>query len=63
VIKDENDFDTEKQRLIELIHRIHKNENYFKPSKKHPIFGQMKSWMWGQSAYKHLDHHLKQFGE
>jgi len=62
VIKDELNFKTEKNRLKELIKRIHQSESYFEPSKTHPIFGEMKSWMWGQSSYKHLDHHLKQFG-
>lgn len=62
VIKDEEDFETEKGKLKLDIKRMHKSKPYFEPSKKHPIFGNMKAWMWGQSAYKHLDHHLKQFG-
>jgi hypothetical protein len=62
VIKDEKDFETEKTELKLLIKRLHESESYFKPSKQHPIFGSMKFWMWGQSAYKHLDHHLIQFG-
>ena len=62
VVKEDKDFETEKEKLKKLITRIHNSEDYFKPSKKHPIFGDMKPWMWGQSGYKHLDHHLKQFG-
>lgn len=62
VIKGDHNFKNEKSKLIQLIKRIHKSESYFEPSKTHPIFGDMKSWMWGQSVYKHLDHHLKQFG-
>lgn len=62
VVKDDNYFKTEKEKLKKLIGRIHKAEDFFKPSRKHPIFGEMKYWMWGQSGYKHLDHHFKQFG-
>jgi hypothetical protein len=28
----------------------------------HPVFGQMTPAEWGILAYKHLDHHLRQFG-
>lgn len=29
---------------------------------KHPAFGQMNRDQWGKLGYKHIDHHLKQFG-
>ena len=28
----------------------------------HPVFGPMSSAMWGVLMYRHLDHHLRQFG-
>ena len=28
----------------------------------HPIFGPMTAELWGRWAYRHLDHHLRQFG-
>lgn len=28
----------------------------------HPIFGKMSSDEWGKIAYKHIDHHFRQFG-
>lgn len=28
----------------------------------HPLFGPMTGAQWGQLAWKHLDHHLRQFG-
>jgi len=62
VIKESKDFEKARQDLKALVTRIHNSEDHFKPSKDHPIFGKMEYWMWGQSAYKHLDHHLKQFG-
>jgi hypothetical protein len=62
VIKKSENFEAEKLTLKALVKRMHESSSYFEPSRTHPIFGKMKSWMWGQSAYKHLDHHLKQFG-
>lgn len=62
IITDDVVFSEAKDRLVQLISRLHKSEDAFKPSKNHPVFGKMEYWMWGQSAYKHLDHHLKQFG-
>ena len=29
---------------------------------KHPFFGYFKTDQWGKMQYKHLDHHLRQFG-
>jgi hypothetical protein len=28
----------------------------------HPMFGKMTADQWGRSMWKHLDHHLRQFG-
>ena len=33
--------------------------NKFSP---HPIFGEMNRDEWGKIAYKHIDHHFRQFG-
>lgn len=62
VIQHTEDFETEKSKLKGLVKRFYDSKSYFEPSKPHPIFGEMKSKMWGQWGYKHLDHHLKQFG-
>lgn len=62
VISNTDGFKTEKALLKKLITRMHYSKEYFEPSKQHPVFGKMKAWMWGQSGYKHLDHHFKQFG-
>jgi hypothetical protein len=61
IIKDERDFETEKKKLGSLI-----QEFYSKPGKvgrhPHPFFGQFTKEEWGKSMYKHVDHHLLQFG-
>jgi hypothetical protein len=55
----QQDFDTQKANLLDMINR-------FTPAnvsdKSHPFFGLMTDTEWGQGQYKHLDHHLTQFG-
>jgi hypothetical protein len=34
-----------------------------KANGRHPAFGPLTSREWGRLAWKHLDHHLRQFGE
>lgn len=33
-----------------------------KPWPRHPAFGELSSAQWGMLIWKHMDHHLKQFG-
>lgn len=55
------DLSSELPRLMELITEFHglKNRSAWNP---HPIFGAFTHQQWGQFQYKHLDHHLRQFG-
>lgn len=62
IIKNEREFNKEKQELMEMVHQF-----YTKGAKEagkfpHPMFGKLTTEQWGQSMYKHLDHHLQQFG-
>jgi hypothetical protein len=62
--KMESDFDFKKEQelLINMVQSVgHKGESAIK-MKIHPFFGQMTPNEWGILFYKHLDHHLKQFG-
>lgn len=54
-------FDVEMDNfLITFDRMISKKEGYkFSP---HPIFGHMSRDEWGKVAYKHIDHHFRQFG-
>jgi hypothetical protein len=57
---EDRDFKTEKEKLISLL-----DELKAQPQKewgKHPSFGYFTNEQWGQMQYKHLDHHLRQFG-
>lgn len=55
------DFTIEKAKLIALV-----NELYSQKDKEqwvaHPLFGAFTKEQWSKMQYKHLDHHLRQFG-
>jgi hypothetical protein len=53
--------DTETQKK-EWINRIEQYANYTNPEFIHPFFGPMTKEQIGLFAYKHADHHLRQFG-
>ena len=61
-IKDERNFETEKQQLIALVHKFHQSGTDKMDSFPHPFFGTLTKDQWGKGMYKHLDHHLQQFG-
>lgn len=54
-------WDQERQQLIALVHRF--GEESARTSwPLHPLFGKLTGTQWGQLGWKHLDHHLGQFG-
>lgn len=62
IIKDERTFEKEKEELAGMISQFY-NGGADKVGKfPHPMFGSFTSDQWGKAMYKHLDHHLKQFG-
>ena len=58
-ISDQREFEKEKQQLIDLIHCF-TEENI--TNDVHPLFGKMSLQQWSNSNWKHVDHHLQQFG-
>jgi hypothetical protein len=62
IIKDQRDFEQEKKELLELINKFHQRGPANVGRFPHPMFGSFTSEQWGKSMYKHLDHHLQQFG-
>lgn len=58
-VETEENFEVRKKELLELVQRF-TPENV--SDKVHPMFGLLTDEEWGQSQYKHLDHHLSQFG-
>ncbi|WP_397447159.1 DUF1569 domain-containing protein [Polaribacter sp. R77954] len=62
LIVDEKEFETEKKRLIDFINKTQKlGEKEFE-GKASPSFGNLTAKEWNNLFYKHLDHHLRQFG-
>lgn len=56
------DFATEKQRLMDYLQRVLKEgEGAFEGRESHS-FGPLTKGEWNTMFYKHLDHHLTQFG-
>lgn len=62
IIKDSRNFENEKARLLALVERFHKADPSAIEKVVHPMFGKFTGEQWGKSMYKHLDHHLTQFG-
>ncbi len=57
----EKDFNNEKKALLELLKDFHKTQSVDQLI-VHPAFGRFTLEQWGQLQYKHLNHHLTQFG-
>ena len=53
------DFSQEKSKLLEMVNRF-SEENI--TGERHPVFGKMTKENWSKATWKHLDHHLRQFG-
>jgi hypothetical protein len=61
-IESDFDFKKEQEMLINMVKSLgQKGESAIK-IKIHPFFGKMTPNEWGILFYKHLDHHLQQFG-
>ena len=53
------DFEKEKKQLLDNINRFNEANMI---NEKHPVFGRLTKEQWSKATWKHLDHHLKQFG-
>jgi hypothetical protein len=62
VVADERDLETERQRLYGLIDRFVAGGPARCTKHPHSFFGRLKPEEWAELMYKHLDHHLCQFG-
>jgi len=61
-INDDKNADDEKAKLIALITRFGKAGAEGMSKHPHVFFGELSPEEWGILQYKHLDHHLRQFG-
>ena len=62
IVKDERDFDVEKQKLISIVKEFSSGGPEKVTQAPHSFFGHFTPEEWSRQMYKHLDHHLQQFG-
>jgi hypothetical protein len=62
VIADQRDLDIERERLCKLIDRFTAAGPAGCTKHPHSFFGKLTPEEWAILSYKHLDHHLRQFG-
>ena len=62
LIQGERDFEKEKQELIANITEFHAGGPDKVTKTPNPFFGKLTPQQWAMGQYKHIDHHLRQFG-
>lgn len=62
IIKHEPEFEPTKERLSALITKFHELGESGTDGNVHKFFGRLTGKQWGVTQYKHVDHHLRQFG-
>ena len=62
VVGDDRDFEAERQRLLGLIASFAAGGPAGCTKHPHSFFGPLTPVEWAELNYKHLDHHLRQFG-
>jgi hypothetical protein len=62
IVSDERDFAREKAELIANLKSFHEEGPAAYEGRASPSFGPMTSQEWSNQYWKHLDHHLRQFG-
>lgn len=55
----DKDFQLEKMHLLDMVERFSERSII---SEHHPIFGKLTKEQWSKATWKHIDHHLRQFG-
>jgi hypothetical protein len=62
VVADQRDFAREREQLKMKIRQFHEGGEARCTRHPHPFFGPLTTHAWSRGMYKHLDHHLRQFG-
>ena len=62
IIKDQHNVDEEKKNLAALVQKFARIGPDGITKDPHPFFGVMTTQEWDTLMWKHLDHHLRQFG-
>jgi hypothetical protein len=62
VVAGEREFAQEKRRLLQVVREFSEGGEAKCTTEPHSFFGKLSPAEWGIGTYKHLDHHLRQFG-
>jgi hypothetical protein len=62
IMKKDKNFDSEKQRVIEFLKKTQELGVESFDQKESHSFGKLDRIEWNNMFYKHIDHHLNQFG-
>jgi hypothetical protein len=62
VISDARDFAREQEQLKAKLRQFHEGGEERCTRHPHPFFGPLTPQDWSRGMYKHIDHHLRQFG-
>lgn len=62
VVSDKRDFLQERDQLKLKVRQFHEGGEAQCTRHPHPFFGDFTPQAWSRGMYKHLDHHLRQFG-
>jgi len=61
-IADQRNFTREQERLTQGVREFHEGGDAKCTRHPNPFFGAISTQDWARGMYKHLDHHLRQFG-
>ena len=62
VVANQREFEKEKKRLIDYINQTQHHGSAYFEGRESLSFGVLSAAEWNNMFYKHLDHHLRQFG-
>jgi hypothetical protein len=62
IVVDQHEFEKEKEALIKWLRKFSTEGASAITKEPHPFFGKMTPQEWGILQWKHMDHHLRQFG-
>ncbi len=62
LVQEDPNFESTRARLIDLITAFHGEGESAAEGRVHRFFGPLTCKQWGETQYKHIDHHLRQFG-
>jgi hypothetical protein len=62
VVSDQRDFRREQELVKGKVRQFHEGGEGQCTRHPHPFFGALTPQAWSRGMYKHLDHHLRQFG-